>query len=155
MRLEPDYKELLKLLNKHKVKYCIVGAFAVAYYSLPRFTKDLDILIEPSSENARKIVKALKDFGFESLNLTENDFTKEKEIIQLGYEPVRIDLITSIAGLDFDEVWKHKKIGAYGKEKIYFIGLNDLIINKKALSRMQDKADIKVLLAAKKRRKKQ
>lgn len=145
MRLERDYEELLRLFNKHKVKYCIVGAFAVAFYAQPRYTKDMDILVEASLENGRKLINALKDFGFESLKLSPEDFTESKQIIQLGYEPVRIDLLTSIEGTCFEEVWKHKKRGTYGKTKVFFIGLNELINNKKALNRKQDQADIELL----------
>jgi len=94
MRLERDYEELLRLFNKHKVKYCIVGAYALAFYILPRYTKDIDIVIEASLENGEKIITALKEFGFAKLNLLATDFSKEKEVIQLGYEPVRIDILT-------------------------------------------------------------
>ena len=99
MRIEKDYEELLGLLNKHKVKYCIVGAYAVAFHKKPRYTKDIDIFVEPSVENGKKIVDALNEFGFESLHLSENDFAEKGRIIQLGYEPVRVDIITEIAGV--------------------------------------------------------
>lgn len=145
MRREKDFEEFLKLLNKHKVKYCVVGAYAVGLYAEPRYTKDLDLLIEPTSENGEKILKALKDFGFESLGLTAADFNKEKEIIQLGYEPVRIDLITSIDGCSFEEVWQNKRQEQYGGEKVFVIGLEDLIKSKQAANRPQDKVDLKKL----------
>jgi hypothetical protein len=151
-KVEKDYEELLGLFNEHKVRYCIVGAFAIAYYALPRYTKDIDIFLEPSKENAKRILKALNEFGFKTLNLSIEDFMNEGKIIQLGYEPVRIDIITSIDGCAFDEVWKNKKSGRYGKEKVYFIGLNELIKNKQALKRKQDKADLEMLLAVKKKR---
>lgn len=153
MKVERDYEDLLRLFNKHKVKYCIVGAFAVAYYAKPRFTKDMDILISPDAKNAKKAIKALGEFGFQSLDLVADDFTGEGKIIQLGYEPVRIDLMTSIAGCSFGEIWKNKTVGKYGKEKVYFIGLNELIKNKKALRREQDKMDLEILLTAKRRSK--
>lgn len=140
-----DYEELLKLLNKHKVKYCIVGAYATAFYSKPRYTKDLDILVEPSQENGGRIIAALDDFGFGSLKLTANDFCEEKQIIQLGFEPVRIDLLTSIKGCSFAEVWKNKKRGIYGKAKVYFIGLDELMKNKRKSGRKQDQADLDLL----------
>lgn len=143
--VEKDYEDLLRLLNKYKVKYCIVGAFAVAFYTKPRYTKDIDILIEPSAENAHKIINALKEFGFSNIGLTEDDFTEKGKIIQLGYEPVRVDLITSIKGISFEDVWKNKKTGKYGKEKVYFIGLNELIKNKRIVNREQDRIDLKLL----------
>ncbi|MBU0672625.1 MAG: hypothetical protein KJ732_06330 [Candidatus Margulisbacteria bacterium] len=145
MRLEPDYEELLRSFNKHKVKFCIVGAYALAFHAQPRYTKDMDILIEASTKNGAKIIKALKDFGFGTLKLSANDFTKEKQVVQLGYDPVRIDLLTSVEGCTFKEVWQHKKAGEYGEIKVYFIGRNELIKNKKALSRPQDKVDLELL----------
>jgi hypothetical protein len=136
---------LLSLLNKNKVKYSIIGAFAVGFYGKPRYTKDMDILVEPSPKNAKRIVNALKEFGFGSLDLSEKDFTKKGSIIQLGYEPVRIDILTSIEGCDSSQVWKNRTTGIYGKEKVFFIGLNELISNKKATGRKQDKADLDIL----------
>jgi hypothetical protein len=145
MKVEADYEELLKLFNKHKVKYCIVGAFAIGFYGRPRYTKDLDILVEASVENGNNILKALKDFGFGSLKLSADDFSQKKEVIQLGYEPMRIDLLTSIEGCAFANVWKHKKQGRFGRTEVFFIGLNELIKNKKALGRKQDQADLEFL----------
>ncbi|MBI2342445.1 MAG: nucleotidyl transferase AbiEii/AbiGii toxin family protein [Deltaproteobacteria bacterium] len=91
MKVEKDYEGLLKLFNKHKVRYCVVGAFAVAFHSKPRYTKDIDLLVEPSPENSLKIMEALGEFGFKKIGLTPTDFSKEGQIIQLGTEPVRID----------------------------------------------------------------
>ena len=151
MKVEKDYEELLKLLNKHKVKYCIIGAYAVAFYAKPRYTKDMDILVEPSPENSEKIVSALNDFGFESLKLSEEDFCRKGRIIQLGYEPVRIDIITSIEGSRFKDVWKNKVIGTYGDEKVFFIGSDELMKNKHCSKRPQDKIDLDLLMKAKKK----
>ncbi|MBE0426633.1 MAG: hypothetical protein IBX72_08300 [Nitrospirae bacterium] len=147
-KVEKDYRELLELFNKHKVKYCIVGAFAVAFYAIPRYTKDLDILIEPTRANGRRILRALKEFGFGMLNLSADDFAHEGRIIQLGYEPVRIDILSSIDGCTFTEVWKNKTKGYYGNEAVYFIGIEDLIKNKRVSKRKQDRADIDILLTA-------
>jgi hypothetical protein len=118
----------------------------VALYTKPRYTKDIDILVEPNKNNGRNIVKALNEFGFKSLGLTETDFTSGGKIIQLGYEPLRVDLITSIGGASFEEVWKNKKTAGYGKEKVFFIGKKELIKAKKASNRKQDKADLEMLL---------
>lgn len=146
MRIEKDFAELLKLFNKNRVRYCIVGAYAFSLYAEPRYTKDMDILIEPSTENAKKVIKALCEFGFKSLGLEEKDFSKKNKIIQLGYEPVRIDILTSIDGCSFEEVWKNKRAFRYGAQKAFFMGRSQLIKNKKASSRKQDKLDLKVLL---------
>jgi len=112
----------------------------------------MDILVEPKLENGVKIVKALNEFGFKSLGLTPNDFTKERQIIQLGYEPVRIDLLTSLPGLTFAKVWKNKKLGIYGKQKVFFISRDDLIETKKKTKRKQDFADLELLLKTKKKK---
>jgi len=145
MKIEKDYEELLKLFNKFKVKYCIVGAFAVAFYAKPRYTKDMDIFVSSDPKNGEKIVNALREFGFKDTGLKKEDFSKEGMIIQLGYEPVRVDIITSISGCSFEEVWINKKVGRYGSEKVYFIGLNKLIKNKKASKRTQDTVDLEIL----------
>lgn len=145
MKVEKDYEDLLRLFNKFKVKYCIIGAFAVAFYARPRYTKDMDIFIDATESNARKIVQALNEFGFKSLALKPDDFIKPNIVIQLGYEPVRIDLITSISGCTFNKVWKNRKKGWYGRERVNFIGLKELIKNKKISSRKQDKLDLEIL----------
>jgi hypothetical protein len=154
MKVEKDYEELLKLFNKHKVRYCIVGAYAVAFYARPRYTKDIDILIEPDIENGKRIMSALDEFGFGSLNLSEEDFSKKGKIIQLGYEPVQVDIITSIQGCNFKQAWKNRVLGTYGKEKVYFIGINELIKNKEISNRKQDQIDLDILLLARDRLKK-
>lgn len=146
MKVEKDFEELLELFNKNKVKYCIVGAYAVALYAKPRYTKDMDILVEPSIKNAHKIIKSLNGFGFKNLGLAETDFSQKNKIIQLGYEPVRVDIITSIEGSSFKQIWKNKKISQYGKQKVFFIGINELIKTKKASTRKQDKLDLDILL---------
>ena len=145
MKVEKDYEEFLRLLNKNKVKYCIVGAYAVAFYGKPRFTKDIDILVESSMENGKKIVETLSEFGFGTLNLTEKDFSKQGNIIQLGYEPVRIDIMTSLEGCSFKRVWGNRKVGRYGKQRVFFMGLEDLIKVKKSSKRKIDKEDARLL----------
>ncbi|MDI6735532.1 MAG: hypothetical protein QME42_04975 [bacterium] len=133
------------LLNKNKVKYCIVGAYAVAFYAKPRYTKDIDILVEPTFANGKRIVKALSEFGFQKLGLTPQDFAQAGKIIQLGYEPVRVDIITSIEACSFQEVWAGKQTGNYGEAKVFFIGHKELIKNKQITNRMQDQVDLEIL----------
>lgn len=149
MNVEKDFEELLGLFNKHKVRYCIVGAFAVGFYARPRYTKDMDILVEASIENGQKITRALKEFGFGSLSLSAEDFSEEGKIVQLGYEPVRIDILTSINGLNFKKIWKNRNTGKYGEKRVFFIGLNELIHAKRFSGRDQDKADLKILSSGK------
>ncbi|OHB73072.1 MAG: hypothetical protein A2W17_05020 [Planctomycetes bacterium RBG_16_41_13] len=150
-----DYREFLKLLSCHKVKYVIVGAHAVVAYSRPRATGDLDVLIEISKENAGKIVTVLKEFGFGSLDLKTDDFCKPGFVIQLGYEPNRIDILTSITGVKWAEIWKNKTRGIFGSSNIpvYFIGEKQLIKNKIATGRDQDLIDVKRLKSVKKKNK--
>jgi hypothetical protein len=131
------------------VRYCIIGSHALAYHARPRYTKDIDLLIEASPDNADRIVAALDEFGFGALNLGIEDFSSKGNIIQLGYEPVRIDIITSIKGLDFSEVWRNRVLGTYGNQTVNFIDRQNLIKSKKISNRIQDKADLELLLSDK------
>lgn len=145
MKIEKDYKEFLELLNKNQVKYCIVGSYAFAFHAKPRYTKDLDIFMESTKDNAINIITALKEFGFKSLDIKEEDFLIKNQIIQIGYEPLRIDILTSISGCTFGEVWMNKVKGKYGEIEVNFIGRNELIKNKRATGRKQDIADLELL----------
>ncbi len=152
MKVEKDYVEFFALLNRHKVKYCVVGSYAVAFHARPRYTKDIDIFIEPSKENAKKMARVLIEYGFKSAGLSEKDFSVKGRIVQLGYEPVRIDIVTDISGCEFKEVWGNRAVGKYGTENVYFIGMNDLIKNKAAAGRLIDRSDLELLQKAKQRR---
>lgn len=145
MKTEKDYEEFLALLNKYKVKYCIIGAFALAFHLEPRYTKDIAILIEASVENAENLLQALHEFGFDSLKLSPSDFATPGNIIQLGYEPVRIDVITSIQGLDFADIWENRIQGSYGRQTVNFIDRQNLIKSKKISNRFQDRIDLERL----------
>lgn len=146
MRVEKDFVDLLESFNKNKVKYCIIGAFAVGFWGYPRYTKDIDIIVEPTAENAEKIMLALKEFGANLTDLSEDDFKREHKIVQLGVEPVRIDILTSIEGVSFKDIWENKKTGDYGKQKVFFMGRDELIKSKKKADRDSDKIDIGRLL---------
>ncbi len=151
--LQRDFEELLRAFNRNKVEYSIVGAFAVGFHAVPRYTKDLDILVARTVANAKRILSALQEFGFGSLKLSVEDFTRPNFIIQLGFEPVRIDLLTTISGIDA-QAWKRRVLGSFGAEKVYYIGFDDLLLAKKAAGRKQDLADIETLIATKKPKKK-
>ena len=142
MEIQQDFKELLELFNKHNVEYVIVGAYALAFHGCPRYTGDLDILVKHDQGNATRIIEAIKEFGFESLNLTVEDFTSEKRVVQLGVPPVRIDILTSLTGVTWKQVSSHRIKSQYGGTPVYFIGKNEFIANKKALGRHKDLADI-------------
>lgn len=152
MKIEKDYAEFFALLNEHKVRYCVVGSYAVAFHAKPRYTKDIDIFIEPNKENAKKMIKVLQAYGFHGLDLSEKDFSTKGKVIQLGYEPLRVDIVTAISGREFKDVWRNKAEGTYGAQKVYFIGLNDLIKNKAAAGRLIDQSDVELLLKAKQKK---
>lgn len=142
MRVEKDFVEFLELLNKYGVKYCIIGAYAVGFYGYPRYTKDIDILVEPEKENAQKIMQAIREFGVRCPDLEEKDLCRQHMVVQLGYEPVRIDLLTSVEGASFKTIWENCKKGIYGKEKVFFAGIRELIKMKEKASRPNDLVDI-------------
>ncbi len=129
MEVQPDFKELLALFNDHRVSYLIVGGYALAFHGAPRFTGDLDIFIKPDHENASRIVAALDAFGFASLGLTESDFEQPDQVIQLGVAPVRIDLITTITGVSWDEAFTGKVLSSYGDVPVHYIGRQQFVIS--------------------------
>ena len=145
MTLEPDFEDFIVLLNQHSVEYLVVGGYAMAFHGRPRYTGDLDIWIKISESNANKMLIVLKEFGFDSLPFAKDDFLKENLINQIGYPPLRIDILTSIDGITFKEAYSHKKTISVDNLEIQFIGINELIQNKKASGRKQDLADIERL----------
>jgi len=145
MEIQPDFKELLELLNAHKVEYFIVGAYALAFHGAPRFTGDIDIFVKPEAKNAERILAALDEFGFGSLDLTISDLKDPDKVVQLGLAPVRVDLITSLTGLSYQEVFAGRAQGTYGDVPVYYIGRKELLANKRALGRKKDLADIEAL----------
>jgi hypothetical protein len=145
MEIQKDFKELLELFNVHKVEYIVVGGYALAFHGAPRFTGDIDLLVKPDSKNAQRILVALNDFGFGSLALSKSDFTREGSVVQLGVPPVRIDIITSLTGVDWDKAQAGKVAGDYGGVAASFLGKKEFILNKKATGRKKDLADIEAL----------
>jgi hypothetical protein len=145
MIFEDDFIDFIELLNLKGVEYMVIGAHALAFHGRPRHTGDLDIWIKPSFENAEKMVTVLKDFGFESLGLKKDDFLKENYVTQLGYPPLRIDILNSISGVDFDEAYKGKIIGQVEDLKVSFINIADFIANKSATGRAKDLGDIEAI----------
>jgi hypothetical protein len=146
MKLHPDFKEFIQLLNKHNVEYLIIGGYAVAVHGYVRATGDIDIWIKISVENAEKIVQVLKDFGFSSLKLTPEDFQKENIIIQFGVPPYRIDILTSPEGLNFDECFADRFEQTSDDGTICkFIDKQNLLKNKKIVGRSKDIDDIENL----------
>lgn len=145
MEIQSDYRELFGLFNTHNIRYIIVGSYALAFHGAPRYTGDIDILVKPDPENAINIMKALNDFGFGSVGLTESDFISPDKIIQLGYPPVRIDLITSISGVDWDTAEQGCVQGQYGEILVRYLGKKEFILNKRSTNRKKDLADLEAL----------
>jgi hypothetical protein len=145
MVLNPDFREFIECLNANQVRYLVVGGYAVAFHGHPRYTKDLDIWIQPTLENAQKVIQALAAFGFASLNLVASDFAQSDQVVQLGYPPNRIDLITSPDGVDFETCYQSKIESDLDGLKICWIDLENLRLNKKVSGRSQDLADLESL----------
>jgi hypothetical protein len=145
-----DYEEFIAAFNAHGVRSLVIGAHAVAYHARPRATKDLDVWIDPTPANARKALAALRDFfGGADLGYTVEDIMDPDCIIQLGVAPVRVDLLSAIPGCpDFQAAWKRRVAGRFGGVPTAYIGLRDLIRNKEATLRPQDRADAGVLRRA-------
>ena len=145
METEKDFEELLASFNEHEVEYVIVGAYALAYHGIPRYTGDLDILVRPAAANAKKVLSALGDFGFGSLGLKAGDFQKPDQVVQLGVSPLRIDILTSLTGVTWREAAEGKEEGTYGGIAVHFLGREQIIANKRALGRKKDLADLEAL----------
>lgn len=145
-----DYAGFLESFNDHGVRYLVVGAHAVAFHARPRATKDLGLLVAPTAENAQRILAAIRDFfGGSDLGLTVEDLTDPDSIIQLGVAPSRIDLLSSLAAVpDFDPLWDSRVQGRFSDVETQYLSLDDLIVEKEASGRDQDRADVKVLRRA-------
>ena len=142
MLLSRDFKSLLSILEKYKVKYLVIGGYAVMKYSEPRFTKDLDLLIATDMPNANAVFSALKEFGAPLKGLSEKDFAEPEYYYQMGRDPFRIDIMMSIPGIKFDTAWQNRVEVKINELTIPFISKSDLIISKKAGGRQQDLIDV-------------
>jgi hypothetical protein len=148
MLTSSDFRELLNLFGKHKIRYLVVGAYAVMKFSEPRFTKDLDLWIATDPENANSVYLALKEFGAPLANLTAEDFTHPDYFYQMGIPPLRVDIMMSIPGVDFEDAWKNREVFELDNLQIPFISRSDLIRAKEASGRPQDKIDAERLREA-------
>ncbi len=145
MEIRSDFKELLELFNKHGVEYLIVGGYALAFHGAPRVTGDIDLFVRPVAENAQRILDALNDFGFGSLNLSKEDFATPGVVVQLGVPPARVDIITGLSGVSWDQADRNKVPGCYAEIPVFFISQADFVANKRATGRAKDAADIEAL----------
>lgn len=142
MKLNSDLREFIELLNSHKVEFVIVGAHALAWHGLPRYTKDIDLLIATDPVNSASLEQVIGAFGFGSTGLSSEDFSKPGQVIQLGLEPNRIDILTSISGVDWQEAWESRVRGELDGLPVSFLGRAAYIKNKLASGRPQDLADV-------------
>jgi hypothetical protein len=143
--VQPDFRDLLKLFNENEVEFVVVGSYALAFHGAPRYTGDIDLYIQPTLPNAKKVLRSLQEFGFGSLNLAVEDFTSQENVVQLGVPPVRVDLLTSISGIEWDAIQEDKEPGQYGDLDVFYIGRRSYITNKRASGRAKDIADIEAL----------
>ena len=144
MKIHPDYHDFVKALNECKVDYVIVGAYSLAFHGFPRATGDIDFWIRPDRKNAERMLNALTMFGFGELDIVADDVLSGK-VIQLGFPPVRIDIISKLTGLKPDEIWKSREKGYFGDQTVSYIGKSAFIKNKRALARHKDLADLELL----------
>ena len=143
--LPPDFSEFLKLLNAHSVDYLIIGGYAVGFHGHPRATADIDIWIPRRLDTANRLVGAIRDFGFDTPELSPDLFLLPDQVIRLGVPPVRIEVLTSIAGVEFDACTSRAVETRFGDVPARIIGLDDLKANKRAAGRHQDLADLEHL----------
>ncbi len=145
LELPADFKEFLKLLNAQQVEYLLIGGYAVGYYGYPRATADMDIWIAVHTQNARRVVAALKEFGFDVPGLSPELFLKEGQIIRMGEPPLRIEIATTISGVNFDECFADRKVEVFDGIPVNLISLKHLKLNKKASGRHKDLNDLENL----------
>ncbi len=145
MVLNQDFREFIRSLNDNQVRYLVVGGYAVAFHGHPRYTKDIDVWVDRSRKNANKIMAALEQFGFATLELSVDDFLEPDQVVQLGYPPIRIDLLTGLTGVSFETCYDNRKVVNVEGLQINFINLENLRANKKATGRYQDLADLENL----------
>lgn len=148
MDISTDYRDLFRTLNRFKVKYLVVGAYAVIYYTEPRYTKDIDVWVKADKDNINKLYHALKVFGAPLKNIAVEDLMNESMVYQMGVAPVRIDILMGLPGIKFEDAWKNKKKSNYANTPINIIGIDDLVESKKKAMRDQDVLDLKKLKKA-------
>jgi predicted nucleotidyltransferase len=145
MMLNRHFQDFIELLARNKVRYLIVGGYAVGLHGFPRYTGDIDVFIMISEENAQSVLKTFEDFGFGDLGLCEKDFLEEEFIVEIGREPFKIQVLTGIDGVTFEECWDDKKEVELSGTLVPFIGIASLIKNKAASPRAKDKIDLEEL----------
>jgi hypothetical protein len=143
--MNPDFVDLLRAFIGADVRFLVVGAYALAHHGRPRATGDLDVWVEPTPVNTPRVVKALAMFGAPMSAITESDFARPGVVLQIGVPPGRIDVLTELTGLAFEEAWPARDAGRFGDLTVDFIGRDDFIRNKRATGRAKDLGDIEGL----------
>jgi len=144
-KLQSDLREFIGLLNSHKVDYLVVGGHAVAFHGFPRYTGDIDFFLRPTSSNAVRVIQVLHEFGFSGLQVKPEDLTQPNQVVQLGQPPNRIDLLTSISGVDFDDAWRTRVSAEMDGQPVNFAGSDAIIKNKEASGLDKDLLDVRHL----------
>jgi predicted nucleotidyltransferase len=145
MDVPNDFRELLECFNDHGIEYVVIGAYALAFHGAVRATGDIDLLVKPSLENAERLLAALADFGFPSLGLEPEELEVPDQVVQLGVPPVRVDIMTSISGVSWEDAWANRESGHIDQVPVYFIGREDYAANKRASGRPKDITDLNAL----------
>ena len=145
IRLPPDFKEFLNLLNSHQVEYLLIGGYAVGYHGYPRATAEMDLWVSIHEQNAERLVTVLKKFGFNVPELSANLFMKTNQIVRMGIPPMRIELLTTISGVSFEECYRERIIDEIDGVEVSIINLRHLRINKRASGRHKDLDDLEHL----------
>jgi hypothetical protein len=145
MDVQPDFRDLLELFNSRGVDYVVVGGYALAFHGAPRATGDIDLFVGTNSDNAQRLVDALGEFGFGSVGLTKKDFETPNQVVQLGVPPVRVDIMTSITGVSWEEAYQSRVEGTYGDVPAFYLGREHFLSNKRATGRRRDLADLEAL----------
>ena len=143
--LSKDLQEFIRCLETERVEYVVVGSWSLAFHGRPRYTGDIDVFIRPDPANADRMMRVIQAFGFGGIGLSREDFLKESYVIQLGVEPNRIDLLTGISGVTFEQAWRDRERGTVGGTTLNFLSRNLLVQNKRASNRSKDQADIEEL----------
>jgi hypothetical protein len=146
MDLAPDFDEFIGSLIAHEVEFLVVGAYALAFHGAPRYTGDIDILIRPTLENARRALAAIAAFGFPVSNVRPSDLVDSRRMLEMGVEPVQIHVMSSITGVAWEEAWASRAIGSFGSREVPLIGRDAFLRNKRAAGRPKDLADIDALM---------
>lgn len=147
MDLAPDFDEFCASLTARGVEFLVVGAYAVAYHGAPPFTGDLDVLVRPTVENGRRLIAAIREFGFPTDAIDPDQVASGRKVIQMGVAPVQIHIMSALSGVTWDDVWAGRVTGRFGDRDVPFMGRAELLRNKRAAGRLKDLADVEALTA--------